>query len=63
MHTNLICMSKAMAPLRKSSSMHGPPRKNGLPKRTWVEVVRIDMKKWKLSKDWLKIDPNEETKF
>ena len=26
----------------------GPSRERGGPKRTWIEVVRMDLKKWKL---------------
>ena len=29
----------------------GPPRERGRPKRTWMEVVKIDMKKCNLSED------------
>ena len=29
----------------------GPPRGRGRPKRTWIEVVKINMKKCNLSKD------------
>lgn len=45
--------------VRKSLAMtvDGPPRGRGMPKRTWMEVVKIDMKKW------LMIDRNGETKF
>ena len=30
----------------------GPPRGRGRPKRTWMEVVKIDMKKYNLSEDF-----------
>lgn len=29
----------------------GPPRKSGRPKRTWIKVVRLDLKKCNLSED------------
>ena len=29
----------------------GPPRERGRPKRTWMEVVKIDLKKCDLYKD------------
>ena len=43
----------AMAPIRKSLAMKvdGPTRGRGRPKRTWMEVVKIDVKKCNLSKD------------
>ena len=42
-----------MAPVRKSSSMYVDclPRGRGKPKRTWMEVIRMDMKKILLSED------------
>ena len=36
----------------------GPPRGNGRPKRMWMEVVKIDLKKYNLS--WLRIDRDGE---
>ena len=40
-----------MAPVRKSSSMYVDclPRGRGKPKRTWMEVVTLDLKKSNLS--------------
>ena len=40
-------------PVRKSLAMRvdGPPRGRGRPKKTWMEVVKIDMKKYNLSED------------
>ena len=29
----------------------GPPKVNGRPNRTWMEVVKIHLKKYNLSKD------------
>ena len=36
----------------------GPPRERGRPKRTWMEVVTIDLKKSNLSED-LALDGSE----
>ena len=43
----------AMAPLRKSLAMQvdGPLRGRGRTRRTWMEVVQLDLKKCNLSKD------------
>ena len=43
-----------MALVKKSFSMQvdGPPRVRGRPMRMWMEVVRLDIKKCNLSKDW-----------
>ena len=43
----------------------GPPRGRGGMKRTWMEVVKIDLKKCNLSKDliWPRIDQNGEPQF
>ena len=43
----------ATTPVRKSLAMNvdGPPRGRGRPKRTWMEVVKIDMKKCGLYED------------
>ena len=43
----------ATAPVRKSLAMKvdGPVRERGQPKRTLMEVVKIDMKKCNLSED------------
>ena len=43
----------ATALVRKSLAMKadGPPRVRGRPKRTWMEVVKINMRKCNLSKD------------
>ena len=39
--------------LRKSLyAFDGPLRKRGRPKKIWMEVVRIDLKKYNLSKDF-----------
>ena len=42
-----------MAPVRKTLFMKidSPPRGRGRTKRTWMEVVKIDMKKCHFSKD------------
>ena len=47
-------------PVRKSSYMQvdGPPRGRRRPKKTWMEVVKIYLKKSNLSKDLA-----QETKF
>ena len=44
---------QAKAPVRQSFAMqvYGPPRERGSPKRTWMEVIIIDLKKCNLSKD------------
>ena len=44
----------ATAPIRKSPAMKvdGPPRGRGTSKRTWMEVVNIDIKKCNLFKDF-----------
>ena len=41
------------APMSKKISMqaNGPPRGGGRPKRTWMEVVKIDLKNCNISKD------------
>ena len=46
----------ATAPVRKSLAMKvdGSPRGMGRPKRTWMKVVKIDMKKCNLSEDLAK---------
>ena len=40
----------ATVPVRKSMAMrvNGPPRGRGRPKRTWMEVIKIDLKKCNL---------------
>ena len=40
-------------PVRKNLAMKvdGLPRGRGRPKRTWIDVVKIDMKKCSLSED------------
>ena len=42
-----------MAPVRKGLVMKvdGPPMGRGRPKRTWMELVKIDMKKCNLFED------------
>ena len=42
-----------MAPVRKSLAMQvdGSPMERDRPKRTWMEMVKIDLKKCNLSKD------------
>ena len=42
---NLQC--RPAMPIRKSLAMQvdGPPRERGRPRRTWMEVVNIDLKK------------------
>ena len=44
----------ATAPVRKSVALEfdGPPKGRGSPKRMWMEVVKIDLKKFNLSKDF-----------
>ena len=54
-----------MMPVRKSLGMEvdGPPRGRGRQKKTWMEVVKIDMKKCNLSKDLAKDRSNERNKI
>lgn len=41
----------------------GPSRKRDLPKRTWMEVAMIDLKKYNLSEDLAMIDWNGKIEF
>ena len=42
-----------MAPVKKSLAMQvdRPPRGRGKPNKTWMQVVKIDLKKCNLSED------------